>query len=327
MENGFITVYHGTHDKFVGDIKRGGLKAGNMGYDNSVWYMVSTDMDSALYHSTPSGEIAYVFEFEIPVNNSKWEGYPYFWPPYNRKPGSKWFALKQELPPKFIKKIHKVKKDKYTDSKNNGLNEEVRRGVNEDKIMEIRNMIRKVILESIEIDDIDNKTKLEVFDFDGTLVNTPTPTEDNKDIWKNKTGKNWEGGWFGNKDSLNMDVFDMPVIPSVISDYNKSDADPSILKVMLTGRIKKMDKYVRAVLDSKGLKFDDYLYNEGGDTEKEKIRHMEAILKYNPNIREVIIHDDRDPHIPIFQAWGDSMIDKGHLDAFSINHIPGFRHL
>lgn len=182
------------------------------------------------------------------------------------------------------------------------------------------------IKESKEIEDIDAKTKLDVFDFDGTLVNTPIPDDDNKAIWKEKTGKEWKGGWFGNPDSLNMDVFEMTTIPSVISDYKKSHSNPDAVTIMLTGRIPSVGKYVKAILDDKGLKFDDYLYNEGGSTDDEKIRHMEMILKYNPNIREVEMWDDRTPHIPTFQKWGDEMVEGGYLDKFHINHIPGFRH-
>jgi len=182
------------------------------------------------------------------------------------------------------------------------------------------------IRESVEIDDINSRTRLAVFDFDGTLVDTPLPSEENKNIWKSKTGTDWDGGWFSNPDSLNMDVFDMPTKPKVISDYRREHSDPNSLVIMLTGRIPSVAKYVKKVLDKKGLKFDDYLFNEGGATEDAKIHHMEMILKYNPNIREVEVWDDRDPHIPIFQAWGDEMIEKGYLDKFHINHIPGFRH-
>jgi len=182
------------------------------------------------------------------------------------------------------------------------------------------------ITESKEIEDIDAKTKLKIYDFDGTLVNTPLPDEENKAIWKEKTGKDWEGGWFSNPDSLRMDVFDIETIPSVISDYKKDAADSNNLMVMLTGRIPSVGKYVKDILDANGLKFDDYLFNDGGATEDNKIKHMEMILKYNPNIRDVTIHDDRTPHIPIFQAWGDEMVKKGYLDSFEVNHIPGFRH-
>lgn len=182
------------------------------------------------------------------------------------------------------------------------------------------------ITEFKEIEDINTRTKLKVYDFDGTLVNTPTPTDENKAIWKEKTGEDWRGGWFGNRDSLRLDVFDIPVIPSVISNFKIDRADSESLVVMLTGRIKVMGEYVKAVLDDKGLKFDDYLFNEGGPTEFSKINHMEMILKYNPSIRDVSMFDDRTPHIPIFQSWGDDMIEKGYLDKFHITHVPGFRH-
>lgn len=181
------------------------------------------------------------------------------------------------------------------------------------------------IIESKEIENIDSKTSLKIFDFDGTLVDTELP-EEGKLIWKEKTGKEWKGGWFSNPDSLNMDVFDMETIPSVISDYKKFISDQRNLVIMLTGRILQLKNEVKAVLDSKGLKFDDYLFNEGGDTENEKIRHMEMILKYNPNIRDLEIFDDRDKHIEIFKKWGKEMIEQGYLDNFKVNHIPSFRH-
>lgn len=194
---------------------------------------------------------------------------------------------------------------------------------------EVNKIVRKVIWEVLapkEIEDIDARTKLAVFDFDGTLVDTPVMDDANKAIWKEKTGKDWEGGWFGNPDSLNSSVFEMNTLPGVISDYKREASDSSSLVIMLTGRIQQVGKHVKKILDDKGLKFDDYLFNNGGATEDAKIRHMEDILKYNPNIREIEMWDDRDPHIPIFKAWGEEMIEKGYLDKFHVNHIPGFRH-
>jgi hypothetical protein len=107
--NQTITVYHGTNPKFVNDIKLNGLIS-NMGYNNSNWFMVSTDFDSALFHATGSEDTSpvYVFEFQVPITNEKWEGYPYFWPAYNRSDKSKWFSLKQELPSNLITKLHEV---------------------------------------------------------------------------------------------------------------------------------------------------------------------------------------------------------------------------
>lgn len=115
-------VYHGTSLKKVEEIKSKGLNAGSMGYQSAGWYMVSTDFASALFHATAEdGHQAPVFEFEVPVDNTKWEGHPYFWPPYERNSESKWFALKQPLPNKFIKKIHYVDYDNFIKQKNEGF--------------------------------------------------------------------------------------------------------------------------------------------------------------------------------------------------------------
>jgi hypothetical protein len=104
----YITVYHGTNAKFIKKIKEEGLKS-NLGYGQG-WYMMATDMESALYHSVPDDKYAYVFEFKIPydISNHRWIGYPYLWKGEIRNDNSIWFALMQEIPSKFIKKLHKI---------------------------------------------------------------------------------------------------------------------------------------------------------------------------------------------------------------------------
>lgn len=114
------TVYHGTSLKNVDKIKKHGLQAGSMGYDSAGWYMVSTDFESALFHgvAVKDNDDVPVIEFEVPTDNVKWEGYPYFWPPFERNKSSKWFALKQPIPIKFIKKIHYVSYADFLKQKN-----------------------------------------------------------------------------------------------------------------------------------------------------------------------------------------------------------------
>ena len=115
-----IVVFHGTLAKFVNPIKNNGLVAKN--YHDAKWFMVSTDLESALFHATPNeGESAYIFEFKVPVTNDKWEGYPYFWPPYIRENGHKWFALKQALDSKYITNLHEVTYEEYLEQKNKGF--------------------------------------------------------------------------------------------------------------------------------------------------------------------------------------------------------------
>jgi hypothetical protein len=53
--------------------------------------------------------------------------------------------------------------------------------------------------------------KLVSFDFDGTLIHTPTP-ESGKEHWEKTTGLSWQGrGWWGNAESLNTNVFHPPL--------------------------------------------------------------------------------------------------------------------
>jgi len=156
---------------------------------------------------------------------------------------------------------------------------------------------------------MENKiTRLAVFDFDGTLLDTPLPTDETKAIYKEKTGEAWaHKGWWGRKETLDQDIFDMPVIDSVIADYKKEKAKDNTLVIMLTGRIKRLSDEVESILESKGLKFDGYYYNMGGSTLDNKIHTMENLLIKYPTITEIHCWDDRLEHIPHFKAWGKKL--------------------
>ena len=80
------------------------------------------------------------------------------------------------------------------------------------------------------------KTRLAVFDFDGTLFDTPLP-DTGKDIFKEKTGKDWpHKGWWGKGESMDSNVFNIPPVDSVLADFMFERANPETLVVLLTGR-------------------------------------------------------------------------------------------
>jgi FMN phosphatase YigB (HAD superfamily) len=100
-------------------------------------------------------------------------------------------------------------------------------------------------------------TKISIFDFDGTLINTATP-DTGKDTWKDKTGQDWPYiGWWSKKESLDSNVFDNNPISSVIDAYKVESNNPNTLLVMMTGRISKLSNEVESILLSNGLKFDE----------------------------------------------------------------------
>jgi hypothetical protein len=171
-----------------------------------------------------------------------------------------------------------------------------------------------------------NWKKLCVWDFDGTLLDTPLP-EDGKKIYKEKTGKDWPHvGWWGQPMSLDSNIFDIPVIESVIKDYKKEISNTDTMVVMVTGRMKKLSDLVKKLLDEKGLKFHEYHYNNGGSTDVAKKKTFDQILSQHPSIKEVKLWDDRLEHIPIFQVWGDDKIESGRLSKFNITVVPATRH-
>lgn len=169
-------------------------------------------------------------------------------------------------------------------------------------------------------------TKLAVFDFDGTLVNTPLP-ETGKVHFQKKTGKEWpHKGWWGREESLDHTIFDMPSNPSVISDYEKVKVESDTCVVMLTGRLQHLAEHVKTILDTKGLDFDGHHFNTGGPTETAKIKTLNKLLAQHPSINAVEMWDDRLEHIPIFEAWGKEQCQSGRLVDFKINFIVSENH-
>lgn len=174
--------------------------------------------------------------------------------------------------------------------------------------------------------DLTKIKKLEVYDFDGTLVNTPLP-DAGKTEYYNKTGKEWpHKGWWGQPDSLNMDVFNIKTNPDVISDYKKGFNNPETGVIMLTGRIKELKTYVENILTSLGLKFDGYFYSTGGRTEDAKVNTLNTLLNNYPNIEEVEMWEDRVSHIAIFEQWGKEKCLAGQIKDFKINLVPSYNH-
>lgn len=168
--------------------------------------------------------------------------------------------------------------------------------------------------------------RIAVFDFDGTLVNSPT-AEKGKVIYQEKIGNPWPHiGWWGKVESLNMDIFDIPVIQSVIDSYNEEKANDSTLMVMLTGRMSKLSNEVEKILNAKSLSFDKYLYNTGGDTLTSKIKSLDKLLIEYPNVNDILLTDDRVAHIPTFESWCKKQVENGRIEKYKINVVESEYH-
>jgi len=143
------------------------------------------------------------------------------------------------------------------------------------------------------------------FDFDGTLVHSPMPTE-GKSIWLKETGIEWPyRGWWGKAESLDTNIFDIPKNDWVYQRYLDAVSEDDSYNILATGRLHKapgMLENVKKVLNQHNLSFDEIYLNWGGDTFNFKTTLFEQLIK-KTNCENFVMYDDRQEHLVKFKYW------------------------
>jgi hypothetical protein len=161
----------------------------------------------------------------------------------------------------------------------------------------------RLMMETIE--QPENITKIAIFDFDGTLMNTPS-SKNGKIEWEEKTGKKYPHiGWWSKRESLDTNIFDIKPIKNTIIEYLAEYEDPHTLVIMLTGRLPNQADQVEGILNSQGIIFDEYHYKDKGDTLTSKFTTIRSLLNRYPNVNFIEIYEDREPHVIEFDRWGE----------------------
>ena len=144
--------------------------------------------------------------------------------------------------------------------------------------------------------------KIVSFDFDGTLIHTPTP-ETGRPEWEKATGQSWPGrGWWGSAESLNTNVFYPPVNQWVYKYFLQYQNDPEAYEFIATGRLIRLEKQVKKVLALHDIKCDLFCNNRG-ETFHFKINLFEDLISKYPQATELIMFDDRHEHLVRFVEW------------------------
>ncbi len=167
---------------------------------------------------------------------------------------------------------------------------------------------------------MDNVKKIVSFDFDDTLVFSPKE-ESGKIKWEQETGLKFpHDGWWSKPESLDMEIFDIPVNPWVYERYLEACAEDDTLPIMATGRLDKtwkgerpgkrpdLTKQVLDILRSHNIDFGEhyYLCTGIGDTFLFKTKlYSKLIQKYNPDT--FVMYDDRQDHLKYFPMWAEDM--------------------
>jgi len=164
--------------------------------------------------------------------------------------------------------------------------------------------------------------RLAIFDFDDTLVYSPTP-EKGKTDYHAATGEPWpHQGWWGQTKSLEPPVFNQEpekLNHNLKAQLNTFKEDPKTYVVVMTGRIAKFENKVKEILNNYGVHAHRYIfrgqkdlvqnpkYPRKGDTfDYKAFTIVEELM--NPDIQSVEIFDDREEHIPKFIDLGNKLL-------------------
>ena len=131
--------------------------------------------------------------------------------------------------------------------------------------------------------------RLAVFDFDGCLIDSPLKEEGIR-IWSEKTGQKYPHiGWWGRKESLNTDIFEINPFPTVLAQLNKEKNTPDTHVIILTSRREKLRPQVTNILNMHGIVVDDIILKRGNEGKGDVILKIE---QYNQELEEINVYDD-----------------------------------
>jgi len=131
--------------------------------------------------------------------------------------------------------------------------------------------------------------RLVIFDFDGTLIDSPEK-ESGKIEWEEKTGQPYPyDGWWGRKESLDTTVFDIKAFPTIKKQFEQEKATPDTEVVILTARMEKLRPFIEEILQNNKIVADDVILKRGGESKGDVIMN---IVKYNPDLKEIVVYDD-----------------------------------
>lgn len=131
--------------------------------------------------------------------------------------------------------------------------------------------------------------KICIFDFDGTLVDSPLPYEGKK-IWEKHMGKKFPyKGWWSKKESLDVNVFNIKPFPKILSELNKCVSDEDSYVVILTARIEKLRPEIEIILSLLNIVVDEVILKRGN---RDKGIEILDIAKNNPELEVINVYDD-----------------------------------
>lgn len=160
-------------------------------------------------------------------------------------------------------------------------------------------------------------TKLVIFDFDGTISNSPKP-EDGIEQWEKVKGvKFTHDDWWGRPESLDTKVFDFKFFPKVVNILNKEKSNPNTLVMILSSRIEKLRPYIKNILKQNNVSVKLLELKTDERTKGEKV--LDFINKF-PTIKQVDVYDDRNKEIKTYLSIINDIPDNVVFNIYVVTN-------
>lgn len=163
--------------------------------------------------------------------------------------------------------------------------------------------------------------RLAVYDFDGTLIDSPEP-ETGKPQWEKVKGEPYSHkGWWGRKESLDTEVFDIKPFPNILAKLQADMADPETSTIILTSRMEKLRPQLENILKLNGITVDELITKRGGEDKGDVILKIE---NYNQDLEEIVVYDDfagkRPEKIAEYTKIKDLLLPKVQYHIFYVEN-------
>lgn len=149
--------------------------------------------------------------------------------------------------------------------------------------------------------------RLVAFDLDGTLMDTLNPEEGKKQWGKHYDKKYPHIGWWGRKESLDLDALDIKPYKSVLNELNDQKSKSDTHVIILTSRLEKLRPEVQAILDKFEIQVDDLVMAKNNKSKGDKILDY---INNNSELEEINVYDDRDKEMKSFKSIVDDIPDN-----------------
>jgi hypothetical protein len=147
-------------------------------------------------------------------------------------------------------------------------------------------------------------TKIHIYDFDGTLFETPLP-QHGIPLYERVTGRRFPviGHWWATEHSLDCSVFDIEA-GQAYNDYFKSAASTDVITLMMTGRNMAIRNAVLNILNNHSMKFSYSIFKPDefpSSTLVYKTRAIQELITRFENLEEIVMWEDRKEHATAFR--------------------------